>query len=59
MQSKLFWSVMRTIQATCVINEPDIIWEDENCLFMQEARNFSDMFKFDYIRNNWDFYKYM
>lgn len=59
MKSQIFWSVMRTIQATCVINEPDIIWEDENCLFMQEARNFSDMFKFDYIRNNWDFYKYI
>ena len=59
MKSQIFWSVMRTIQATCVINEPDIIWEDENCLFMQEARNFSDMFKYDYIRNNWDFYKYI
>ncbi len=59
MKSQIFWSVMRTIQATCVINEPDIIWEDENCLFMQEARNFSDMFKYDYIRNNRDFYKYI
>lgn len=59
LKSNLFWSIKRTIQATCIINEPDVSWEDEDNLFMQEARNFSRMFKYDYINNQWDFDKYM
>lgn len=59
MRSQLFRDTMRTIQATCIINEPDITWEDQDILFQQEARNFSDMYKSDYIKNNWDFDRYM
>ena len=59
MKSQIFWSCMRTIQATCIINEPDVTWEDEDPLFQMEARNFTDMYKTDYTNNNWDFYKYM
>jgi hypothetical protein len=50
---------MRTIQATCIINEPDTVREDEDVLFQQEARNFSDMYKSDYTKNNRDFDKYI
>ena len=59
LRSQIFRSVQRTIQATCVINEPDVTWEDEDILFQQEARNFTDMYRSDFIRNNWDFDRYM
>lgn len=59
LKSQIFWSVMRTIQATCIINEPDTVREDEDVLFQQEARNFSDMYKSDYTKNNRDFDKYI
>lgn len=59
LRSQLFWTIMRTIQATCVINEPDVVWENENVLFEMEARNFTDMYKSDYIKENWDFGKYI
>ena len=50
---------MRTIQATCIINEPDVVREDEDVLFQQEARNFTDMYKSDFTKNNRDFDKYI
>lgn len=59
LRSQIFWSVMRTIQATCIINEPDVTWEDEDILFQQEARNFTDMYRSDYIKQNWDFDRYI
>ena len=59
MKSQIFWSCMRTIQATCIVNEPDVVWEDEDMLYQMEARNMTDMYKTDYINNNRDFYKYM
>jgi hypothetical protein len=42
-----------------VINEPDISWENENPLFEMEARNFTDMYKSDYIKENRDFDRYI
>ena len=59
LKSNLFWSIKRTIQATCIINEPDVSWEDMDHVFQQEARNFTRMFKTDYLNNSWDFDKYM
>ena len=59
LKSQIFWSIMRTIQATCIINEPDVTWENENVLFEMEARNFTDMYKSDYIKQNWDFGRYI
>ena len=59
LKSNLFWSIKRTVQATCIVNEPDVSWEDTDHIFQQEARNFSKMFKYDYINNRWDFDKYM
>lgn len=59
LKSNLFWSIKRTVQATCIVNEPDVSWEDTDHIFQQEARNFSKMFKYDYINNKWDFDKYM
>ena len=59
MKSNLFWSIKRTIQATCIINEPDVSWEDTDHIFQQEARNFSKMYRFDYLNNSWDFDKYI
>ena len=47
------------MQATCIINEPDVSWEDENVLYQMEARNFTDMFKTDYVNEHWDFDRYM
>jgi len=59
LRSQIFWSVSRTMQATCIINEPDVSWEDENVLYQMEARNFTDMFKTDYSNERWDFDRYM
>ena len=59
LKSNIFRSCLRTIQATCVVNRPDVRWEDEDCLRKQEARNFSNMYKYDYIKNNWDFLMYI
>ena len=59
LRSQIFWSVMRTVQATCIINEPDVTWENENVLFEMEARNFTDMYKSDFIKQNWDFDRYI
>ena len=59
LKSNLFWSIKRTVQATCIIDEPDVTWEDTDHIFQQEARNFSKMYKYDYINNQWDFDKYM
>ena len=59
LRSQIFWSVMRTIQSTCIINEPDVTWEDEDILFQQEARNFTDMYRSDFIKQNWDFDRYI
>lgn len=59
LRSQIFWSVSRTMQATCIINEPDVSWEDENVLYQMEARNFTDMFKTDYVNERWDFDRYM
>ena len=59
LKSNLFWSIKRTVQATCIVNEPDVSWEDTDHIYQQEARNFSKMFKYDYINNKWDFDKYM
>ena len=59
LKSNLFWSIKRTVQATCIINEPDVTWEDTDHIFQQEARNFSRMYKYDYSNNGWDFDKYM
>jgi len=59
MQSQIFWSVERTVQATCVINAPDVQWENENPLFEMEARNFTDMYKSDFIKENRDFDRYI
>ena len=59
LRSQIFWSVARTMQATCIINEPDVSWEDENVLYQMEARNFTDMFKTDYANERWDFDRYM
>ena len=47
------------MQATCIINEPDVSWEDENVLYQMEARNFTDMYKTDYVNENWAFDRYM
>ena len=47
------------MQATCIINEPDVSWEDENVLYQMEARNFTDMYKTDYQNENWWFDRYM
>ena len=59
LRSQLFWSTSRTMQATCIINEPDVSWEDENVLYQMEARNFTDMYKTDYQNENWGFDRYM
>lgn len=59
LRSQIFWSVSRTMQATCIINEPAVSWEDENVLYQMEARNFTDMFKTDYTNEHWDFDRYM
>ena len=59
LRSQIFWSVSRTMQATCIINEPDVSWEDENVLYQMEARNFTDMYKTDYQNENWGFDRYM
>jgi len=59
LRSQIFWSCARTMQATCIINEPDVSWEDENVLYQMEARNFTDMFKTDYVNEHWDFDRYM
>jgi len=59
LRSNLFWAIMRTIQWTCIINEPDVSWEDQDALYLKEARNFTNMFKYDYIFNKWDFDKYI
>lgn len=59
LRSQIFWSVSRTMQATCIINEPDVSWEDENVLYQMEARNFTDMYKTDYANENWWFDRYM
>ena len=59
LRSQIFWSCARTMQATCIINEPDVSWEDENVLYQMEARNFTDMFKTDYTNEHWDFDRYM
>lgn len=59
LRSQVFRSVMRTLQAACIINEPDVTWEDEDVLFEQEARNFTDMYKSDFIKQNWDFDRYI
>ena len=59
LRSQIFWSVSRTMQATCIINEPDVSWEDENVLYQMEARNFTDMYKTDYVNENWAFDRYM
>ena len=59
LRSQIFRSVMRTTQAACIINEPDISWENENPLFEMEARNFTDMYKSDYIKENRDFDRYI
>ena len=59
LRSQIFWSCLRTMQATCIVNEPDISWEDENVLFQMEARNFTDMYKTDYVNEHWDFDRYM
>ena len=59
LRSQIFWSVSRTMQATCIINEPDVSWEDENILYQMEARNFTDMFKTDYVNEHWDFDRYI
>ena len=37
LRSQIFRSVQRTIQATCVINEPDVTWEDEDNLWFLDA----------------------
>lgn len=59
LRSQIFWSVSRTMQATCIINEPDVSWEDENVLYQMNARNFTDMYKTDYVNEHWDFDRYM
>lgn len=59
LKSQLFWATSRTMQATCIINEPDVSWEDENVLYQMEARNFTDMFKTDYVNEHWDFDRYI
>lgn len=59
LRSQIFWSCLRTMQATCIVNEPDVSREDENVLFQMEARNFTDMFKTDYVNEHWDFDRYM
>ena len=59
LRSQIFWSCLRTMQATCIVNEPDVSWEDENVLYQMEARNFTDMFKTDYVNEHWDFDRYM
>lgn len=59
LRSQIFRSCARTMQATCIINEPEAIWEDEDALFQMEARNFSDMYKTDYTNQHWDFDRYI
>lgn len=59
LRSQIFWSCSRTMQATCIINEPAVSWEDENVLYQMEARNFTDMFNTDYVNEHWDFSRYM
>lgn len=59
LRSKLFWSIMRTIQATCIINQPIVTWEDEDNLFQQEARNFSKMYEYDFLNNQRWFDEYI
>ena len=59
LRSQIFWSCARTMQATCIVNEPDVSWEDENVLYQMEARNFTDMFKTDYTNEHRDFDRYM
>lgn len=59
LRSQIFWSVSRTMQATCIINEPDVSREDENVLYQMEARNFTEMYKTDYVNENWAFDRYM
>ncbi len=59
LRSQIFWSVSRTMQATCIIKEPDVSREDENVLYQMEARNFTEMYKTDYVNENWAFDRYM
>ena len=59
LRSQIFWSCLRTMQATCIVNEPDVSWEDENVLYQMEARNFTDMFHTDYVNEHWDFDRYI
>lgn len=59
LKSQLFRSTERTMQATCIINEPDVSREDENVLYQMEARNFTDMYKTDYVNEHWDFDRYI
>lgn len=59
LRSQIFRATTRTMQATCIINEPSASWEDENVLYQMEARNYTDMFKTDYINQHWDFDRYM
>ena len=47
------------MQATCIINQPTVSWEDENILYEMEARNFTDMFNTDFTNEHWDFDRYM
>ena len=59
LRSQIFWSCARTMQATCIINQPAVSWEDENILYEMEARNFTDMFNTDFTNEHWDFDRYM
>ena len=59
LRSQIFWSCARTMQATCIINEPAVSWEDESILYQMEARNFTDMYNTDYTNEHWDFDRYM
>lgn len=59
LRSQIFWSCSRTMQATCIINEPDVSWEDENILYEMEARNFTDMYNTDFTNEQWGFNRYV
>lgn len=59
LRSQLYWSIQRTIQATCIVNQPLISWEDEDNLFQQEARNFTKLYEYDYDNNQRGFDEYM
>ena len=59
LRSQLYWSIQRTIQATCIVNQPLISWEDEDDLFQQEARNFTRLYEYDYSNQQRWFDEYM